>query len=231
VGGARHIAARVYAGNFDPGTLGDDPTLGDNLIRIIFVMGQTYWQIDEIPVEALGSRKLVLWYENDDGYSRMAAVNFSANSSGSTYCEAYPSLDLERRLGRRARLRDWSRMPDRWHFTLAGCSNQSCSNCSYLNGDWIVTRDQKSSKMYHWYQQLDSSFVDPRQSSFWRLLFNDNDGYWYLDCAGNLEQMPGSWISYRLHASAWDPEGPNVMHLINDSGYCNVPSAIRIIPV
>ncbi|MCI0455530.1 MAG: hypothetical protein L0Z62_00955 [Gemmataceae bacterium] len=225
VGGARHVAVRVYPENNVP-LLGSDPDQSDPLVRFAFVYELEYWQIDEVPVEGLGNQILVLWSEQDGSYEHIEPdTSFEAVESTSTYCETYPRSGSLRSLRRKA----WSRLPDRWRFQLAGCANRGCSNCACLNGDWVVTRDRAPGAL-RWYHALDRSFADAPQPCYWRLIFNERDGFWYLDCVGSLEQLPGTWISYRLHESAWNPGGPNSMQLVTDSGYCHVPDTVTLVP-
>jgi hypothetical protein len=227
-GGTCHVAARVYP----PGTsAGGSPDPHDQYVRVAIVDSSGNWRIPELPVPdfdpAYPQKKLVFWTQQSDScnYTKELEQTVTIIPSSYTYCQLYNVPQLHPVRGR-----DWSRMPDRWHFKLAGCSNGSCQNCSCLNAEWVITRDKGCGTRLRWTRALDYSFADPKQPSFWRLTFNENDGFWYLDCVGTLEQPPGSWISYRRHESAWDPCGPNTLYLVTDSGYCHVPDTVTLVP-
>jgi hypothetical protein len=226
-GGARHVFVRVYA----QGGVSDPPPAAPPLdLDTVWTRPDIYngdWEIPLVPIPGTPpcTQDLVAWAD-DGSYTPIAhPIRFDVESATDTYCGFYPSSSLFRLPPRR----DWSRMPDHWRFKLEGCSNRGCENCDCLNGEWAVARDKQPGTL-RWYQALGCSFAEREQSAFWRLLFNDRDGWWYLDCVGSPEQLPGTWISYRLHERAWDPSGPNTMSLVTDSGYCHVPSTVTLYP-
>ncbi len=222
--GNRHVFARVYS------SLGTTPPQPEVHPDTLWTRPESNgsWKFDMLPIPGdLGDWQiLVVWFDTGSSYQYVRLTfQVSSTTTGYTYCETYGLRAVAPIPPRR----DWSRMPDRWHFQLSGCADRSCSNCACLNGDWVVTRD-KAPGALRWYHALPGSFTDPGRPSFWRLTFNAKDGFWYLDCVGSLEQLPGTWISYRRHESAWDPSGPNTMHLVTDSGYCHVPDAVTLVP-
>jgi hypothetical protein len=186
--------------------------------------------IDELPIQSPGSWKLAVWADSGSGYQPPLIRTFTAFESASTYCELYGPYPSGFR-GFPAPRANPEAMPERWRFTVAGCCDLEAKNCSCLNGEWVIVRQKRHPAGHRWVLALNGSFADPQLPCFWRLMFNEPDGFWYLDCVGNLDQAPGTWISYRLHESGWEPQGPNVLHLYTNSRYCNVPATLTLIPV
>lgn len=231
-GDSRHIFGRVY--NTDPGTVTEPPNDPLTMWTYPTGVGNDGWSFGFgndilLPVEGAvpGTKTLIIWFDDGTDYTPVKTT-FNVVAGTYTYCsqmilESSPLLTQRR---------DWSRMANTWSFQLQGCTNLICSNCGQLNGTWILERETSTARqdLWCWLCKLDFSFFSRDQSSIWRLMFNPNDGFWYLDCVSGPEQTLGSWISYRLHESAWNPEGPNVLLLNTNSGYCEVPPMLTLQP-
>src|SRR5262249_21306543 len=143
------------------------------------------WRFDLLPVAGNpgAAKTLVVWGDTGTGYGTPQVRNFTALGASQTYCDMYGATPTPAPAPRR---RDWSRMSDHWHFSLSGCANKKYSNCDCLNGDWLLRRDRDV-----WVAVIKGSFADPRQESYWRLVFNTDDGFWYLDVVDSVKQPPG----------------------------------------
>ncbi len=225
--GIRHIFAKAYDGSVTTAPV--EPPSGDMDVLWTRPNSATKtWKFDLLPVPGnMGVTKtLIVWTDNGCSYSAQTPINFTPQSSTSTYCESYSGvapLVLPQK-------QDWATLPERWHFAVKGCSNASLYNCNCLNGEWVLTRDRSAGTELLWQRMLNTSIADPSKPSWWRLLFNRVDGFWYLENVSSLEQPTGTSITYRRHESAWDPHGANVMLLVTNHGYCQVPEAITLVP-
>jgi hypothetical protein len=223
----RHVFARVYEGNETP--VANPPPGTDT--GWASVINSTAWKIDLLPLPAGTSlattKKLAVWYENGSGGYHLAPPHtFTVASNNYTYCETY-GVTAEVATAKKPAAKDWCALPDRWQFTIAGVSGGSSANCGCLDGTWVLKREDSA---LLWSRQLDTSFADAKGRCWWRLSFNQQDGFWYLECVGDTRQPVGTSIAYRRHESAWDPRGANELLLLTDHGYCNVPEFVTLYP-
>jgi hypothetical protein len=228
-GDVRHVFARVYddtVSSFSTSPPQHQDTMWASTVT------STSWKFPMLPLPEGAvlpdDFQLVLWTETgSSGYDTDDPHPFTAEDSGTgyTYCETYGvAVQL-----RKQKKKDWTRMAERWSFEIEGCSNAGCGYCDCLNGEWVLTRDQKGGK-WIWHVRLKTSIRDRTKPAWWRLAFNRDDGFWYLEYVEALDQPPGLSISYRRHEGVWDPTGPNVMFLHCDQGLCNVPERVTLVP-
>lgn len=229
----QHIAARTYTCNPDTSTIPATPPSGDSDVRTINVNGLSCWQISDLPVHGpLNEQKrLVLWIDDGTGYRLCSNMPcFSVTQSTGTYCELYGGSFSAFTSAQRPRQQDWSKMPDKWFFEVSGCSDRKFKNCECLNGRWLLKRDKQREDVYLWWEAFDFPIGDATQPSYWRLQFNHDDGFWYLQFIGDLDRGTENGIAYRLHESKWNPQGPNVLNLLTHNDYCIVPDSIKLVP-
>ena len=221
----RHVFARVYEGAATPDT---SPPAGIDT-GWASTIGSTSWKIDLLPLPAgtnlATSKKIATWHDNGSDLKQGAIHTFTATASTRTFCEIYGGI-TETAKAAKPVAKDWSTLPDRWQFHLAGVSNASSPNCGCLNGSWLLKRDGETL----WTRKIDTSFADPKRPCWWRLSFNPKDGFWYLECVGDPEQPVGVSIAYRRHESAFAPCGANEMALLTCHGYCHVPDFVTLSP-
>lgn len=188
-----------------------------------------------LPGPISGDCVLVVWGDTGSAYGRrdrqftpfeasLTECQGSGSGSGSGMPPS-PPLPLPVAVAK------WASMSRTWRFTLSGVTDRGCSCCDRLNGTWAVQFDGIHPECCRWYQPLPYSFFSDTGTSVWRLQYHPADGYWYLDCVSNLDQAVGTWLSYRRHQSAWNVQGRNDMTLVTDSGLCNVPPRITLVPM
>lgn len=225
---AWHVFAKVYDG--DPPQDLSVPSKDDLSIAWTCTDSSNQWTFPLLLVPGLlgatQKKTLVVWEEaTKPNYNHQCRI-FFATANTSTYCEIYDGMTETVKVAKPA-AKDWSSLPDRWQFQIAGVANASASNCGCLNGSWLLKRDGKN---LLWARKLDASFADPKKPCWWRLSFNQDDGFWYLECVTDPKQPVGVSIAYRRHESAFDPCGANEMALLTCHGYCHVPDFVTLSP-
>jgi hypothetical protein len=193
----------------------------------------------EVAVVQLGTQNTLMVWATDGSVFSSNTADFTPVQATGTDCEAYgycggsgsgsgsfgPALALPKHLSK------WSTMSPTWRFVLADVADGNGDNCDALNGTWALRFDSHHPERCRWFVPVPRGLFGGQATAVWRLQYEPADGYWYLDYASNLDQAPGSWISYRRHDSAWDPHGSNELHLLTDSGLCDVPPKVTLTPV
>ncbi len=229
-GGGRHAFVRVYEGTV-PDEQIPETTPPEGLDTVWDRIVGSAWRIDLVPLPAGAgppwtTKKIAVWVDNGTTCSLRIIHTFTPQSSAYTYCDVYGQKMVPQKLTAKG----WSVHPERWQFRMADSSDRSGCNCASLNGTWVLTRDAQAGDALTWHQPMPGSCVDPRRPSWWRLLFNGQDGFWYLECVTDLAQPVGTTIAYRRHESAWNPHGANELVLMTHHGYCNVPTSVTLYP-
>jgi len=221
-GDTRYVFAKVYDGVTpgadeppdDTDTLWMRPDLGTWKFLQLYVPGAT---------GNANTKTLVIWGDSGTAYDKKTRT-FIAEASTYTYCNQPSNMMAVMPMKQVAK--DWSIMPDGWQFQMSGVTDASACNCTSLNGTWLLRREET----LLWLRKVDASFSDAKRSSWWRLSFNQKDGFWYLECVSDPAQPAGTSIAYRRHESAWNPFGSNELLLMSNQGYCNVPECVTVYP-
>jgi hypothetical protein len=225
--GVIHVFAKVYDDGAVPTDLSQPPV--NDLDTLWTRPVATVWRFPllYVPGQVGNSslKTLVVWSERSNDYDHETRT-FRAVASTYTYCETY-GMKAEAATASKPAAKDWSILPNRWQFQVAGVSNASSPNCACLNGTWLLQREGGA---LLWRRQLEACFGDAKRTSWWRLSFNPKDGFWYLESVGDLGQPAGASIAYRRHESAWIPCGSNDLLLLTNHGYCNVPEFVTLYP-
>ena len=189
----------------------------------------------EVAVNQLGVvNTWMAWSETFGFYSELPTVDFIPVNSGHTDCEAGSSGSgsgsgtVPAAVSSAGGVREkWAGMARAWRFEIADAAGhgQKGKRCARLNGAFELRLDEEDLRQDRWSCPLPKGLLG---ADHWRLQYQPEDGFWYLDYVTNLDQAPGAIFCYRAHESAWNLRGSNKMVLAKDSDLCKLPREITL---